>query len=386
MKTNLIVDYEMSKAFQYYFAMLGKIPLKYVEDSDIVDFFGFDWMHIGKEDLKNRELPYIESTFKIPEILSALTLFDEITLDTVDDEGASNNKDFLNEMGISLDSKIKRISKSDLEKTVEIFKSYRKEIIAAVNQDDCFRRLRYVANECPIFEMYVDNKMYLDAFEGKVKTPFGHLRKRIDSLIPDFGRMRGWWDPEEYAYEAYMDKVFLHIYEVVSSKNSCSLSKRFLVPNSAESVSIKELAKDNRSINECMAEFTFNKGVMLIPQPQTLQDVIELRRDPDMQSFRSVYSQWVSYLENGDMDTFRKMKEDVLKARNALDKLTKFKKVDGNILSRALFMIGGEIPILAEILSVYGFVQASVVDSIEAKNRWCCLPGLKSTSNLFVQK
>jgi hypothetical protein len=178
----------------------------------------------------------------------------------------------------------------------------------------------------------------------------------------------------------------MHIYNSLSLKEGYSLSDRFDIPNEGHSLSVEDIKKSCDKINVCMALLEFGGEDMMIPKAETLEDVIELRKDPRMISFRQEYAQWVSYLREGDVVATYKMWKDVIKAKKEIDKITKFKKIDGNILTRGLFMIGSEIPVLAEILNGYAFVSGIVVDGLEKKYRWCNLPGLTRTNDYFKNK
>ncbi len=377
MKTQLIFDYENSKAFQYYFYMLGELKLtEDIEDDEIISYFGFNNEIVTIGDLVTKYKKQLEQRLGILNMLTSLVLFDDIRLLPCNDDvylgnkGARIHSDFEYErIGIFYNTKPIKKSQKVINKALDLLKIYKKDIISAINDDDSFMRLRYVSPDCPVFETYIENEMYLDALEQNDRKP---LKKFFDSINPlsgleNFSRMRDFWDAERLTYESYIDKAFLHIYNVLSSKTGYSLSNRFHIPSSGHSIDIDNLNKSNESINLYIAEMKFNEGTFMIPQPESFEGVADLRKDPRIISFREVYAQWIKYLQDEDEIAARKIWNDVLKAKESLDKINSYKKIDENILTRCLLMIGGEIPILSEMLSGYGFVTATAIDKIEKK-------------------
>lgn len=395
MKTQLILDYQNSKAFQYYLYLLGKLKFdEDVSDADLVCFFGFDDRSVSKDYLLDEAHPYIARNIGYENLLMELTLFDEIRIMPCEDSYSSKHKAVLidgkelQDMGITYKKRFSRPSDELIKETIKLFKMYRSDIIRAVNMDDSFRRLGYVAEECHIFEMYIENKMYIDALEEYSPKTFGqHINDFLDSIgIPDFSgisRMRDWWDAESFHYELYLDKVFLHIYDVLSSKNAYSFSNTFRIPSSGHGVTKIDWKKYNDSIDTCVAQLHYNKGAFMLPQPETIQDVIYLRNEPNMISFRKVYSQWIAAIQKGDMVATEKIWNDVLDAKSAIDKINKFKKVNDNSLVRTLLTTAGLVPYLSYVISAYGFISATIVNHIEKKYRWCNVAGLSEDYDYY---
>lgn len=394
MKTKLIFDYDSSKRLQYYLYAKGEIiPKEDIDDSKIVHYFGYDRHSVSMDDLKGGALDRIKGVYGIDTMLASLCMFDEIQIsscngdaymnfdgDLLDGEGKFQN------IGVSYENKYKKPQEKLIQESIDVLRAHRSNIIDAINRDDCFMHLRYVAEECGVFEMYIENKMYIDALDRYRKHSIKDFFDRLDPLsgLRNLNRMRDFWDEERYVYEKYLDECFLHIYNVMSTKNGYALSSCFNFPTQGDLVHFNEGLSNHEQVSY-MAKLNFNKKILPIPQPSTLREVEDFRRNPDWISFREVYAQWISYLQDGDINAFAKMKNDVIKAHQAMDKLDKYKKADGNILTRMLFLLGGEIPYVSEILSIYGFITATKVDAIERKNRWCNIPVFQKNMDLLVR-
>lgn len=108
----------------------------------------------------------------------------------------------------------------------------------------------------------------------------------------------------------------------------------------------------------------------IIPMPQTIQDVLEMRRSPYIKSFRKVMSEWNSYIDNNDYVAAQKMKNDIKKANDSLEKIGKFKRIYNSAITRTLICVGGFIPILSQILNILTWSQPYITNKFEEKHNW----------------
>lgn len=102
------------------------------------------------------------------------------------------------------------------------------------------------------------------------------------------------------------------------------------------------------------------------PLPTNMTDVLYLRRQPEIVSFREVFFHWIDCIANGDYDIATKIKKDVVSANQALEKYRDFEKKKTNLFYCTIDAILGQIPYLSNFLS---FVSPySLRKTLKAKN------------------
>lgn len=87
------------------------------------------------------------------------------------------------------------------------------------------------------------------------------------------------------------------------------------------------------------------------PIPQNMVDVLYLRKQPSIISFRDVFFHWVDCISNGEYDIASKIKKDVLSANKALEKYRDFEKKKTSLFRCTIDAIVGQIPYLSNFLS-----------------------------------
>jgi hypothetical protein len=103
--------------------------------------------------------------------------------------------------------------------------------------------------------------------------------------------------------------------------------------------------------------------INILPMPQTLDDVIELRKSPYIKSFRAVMSEWSHYIERGEFALASKVKNDAIRANRNLERLKKYKKFSTSPYTRAgTFIIA--IAISTVMLGTEGMILSPVMDVI----------------------
>lgn len=110
--------------------------------------------------------------------------------------------------------------------------------------------------------------------------------------------------------------------------------------------------------------------INVLPMPQTLDEVIEMRKSPYLKSFRNVSNEWFSYIESGDINLALKIKNDIVKSNKMLAKLDRYKVFTTSPYYRVFNLIGGAIPILSTIMGVYSFLEPYAIESIQDKYGW----------------
>ncbi|MCL2691315.1 MAG: hypothetical protein FWE56_03545 [Candidatus Bathyarchaeota archaeon] len=86
------------------------------------------------------------------------------------------------------------------------------------------------------------------------------------------------------------------------------------------------------------------------PIPESIRDVLYLRKQPEIISFREVFFDWLTCLQEGDYDIANKIKCDVVKANEALAKYKKWEKRKTNMLYCTLDAVVGLIPYISTVV------------------------------------
>ena len=86
------------------------------------------------------------------------------------------------------------------------------------------------------------------------------------------------------------------------------------------------------------------------PIPNSIEDVIFLRNQPAIVSFREVFFTWIEYIKKGKYDLALKIKKDVLTANNHLAKYNKWEKQSKNLFFCAISAVLGQIPYLSNLV------------------------------------
>jgi hypothetical protein len=109
------------------------------------------------------------------------------------------------------------------------------------------------------------------------------------------------------------------------------------------------------------------------PMPQNVTDVLFLRKQPAVISFREVFFNWVNCIANGELDIAKKIKKDVIIANNALEKYRNFEKKKKNLFYCTIDALAGQIPYLSNILSAVSPYSLRKALKSKDQNSWVTL-------------
>lgn len=113
--------------------------------------------------------------------------------------------------------------------------------------------------------------------------------------------------------------------------------------------------------------------VNVLPMPQSIEEVIKMRKSPYIKSFRSVMQEWSHYVNQGEYLLAEKIRKDLVKANTQLEKLERYKRFSISPYVRIFNLIGGQIPVLGSILGVISFIEPTITNHIQNKNGWVLL-------------
>lgn len=124
----------------------------------------------------------------------------------------------------------------------------------------------------------------------------------------------------------------------------------------------------------CTIKTQLPDEINIIPRPQNMEEVIKFRKSAELNSFRQIIQEWFKYIDEGDMLLAEKIKSDAIKANQALTKLERYQKCLHSPYFRVFNLVGGMIPGLSTILTIYGFISSFVEDGIQRDNEWVLMP------------
>lgn len=110
--------------------------------------------------------------------------------------------------------------------------------------------------------------------------------------------------------------------------------------------------------------------LLYVPNPRSLSDVIKMRNHTSMRRLRSVMSEWVLHLQEGEHVLEKKARADVRKANKELKALHRWRQYKTSPLNFWLNSIGGHIPILSNIVTAVFMVSGLLEPYVERKNSW----------------
>lgn len=231
------------------------------------------------------------------------------------------------------------------------------------------------------FELYFENKAYKNVYEDTVTSRLNRIINPFSAIKEYAYPSRDPWDAAEYHGFNYLDAYFLAISNALCESNSTFYSSVISAPdmNRINPIACKEL-------DHYIVHADFSKGLSIVPKAENFRDIIELRADPNLRSFREVFSVWVDYFVRGDIDSFKKIKQDVVNANENLCKLKKYERVTNSPLYNILsVLIGGNLPILSNILGGLGVLSSFAAPKIELYNRWINLPAFRGDMARFYR-
>lgn len=109
------------------------------------------------------------------------------------------------------------------------------------------------------------------------------------------------------------------------------------------------------------------------PMPQNMMDVLFLRRQPAIKSFREVFFHWVDCIANGELNIAAKIKKDVISANNALEKYRDFERKKTNLFYCTIDAIAGQIPYLSTFLGAVSPYSLRKTLKSKNENSWVTL-------------
>ena len=364
-KQTLYMDYSSSKALQvflYYLINNGKVP-----DEDYFYLFGNDRQLLDK-DRTTRLHQHYRGFYKM---LSLLTLYDEIVIVPIKhhdiiDEG------LLSELGIYYKKKGSKINKIfskkhinniDWDQIKDIMYKYKAAVLNDYSQEETYWDYwtQYKFKISDSFKWYFDH----DYHTPNSNNFWGHSPQHILKT--------GEWD-----FVDYLDGTINGLTKSLLDQNGVFYSGLF-----TDSIGKQIEFSDLDKIDDCILALDLSGGIGVIPLPETIQEVIQWRNNADMRSFRSVFSNWMYILRNGDIELANKIQLDVKQANEKLDHIGKHEKINKNVFFAFIKLLSSQIPPIGTMTGICDFITPYVIDYRITENSWVNLPAFNSNHRLF---
>lgn len=110
-----------------------------------------------------------------------------------------------------------------------------------------------------------------------------------------------------------------------------------------------------------------------LPIPSTVSEAIELRKRPEIASFRKIFFEWCKAIKQCDIDMAIRIKNDVNRAQKELDKYYKWESSKIKLFSCIIDAIVGQIPYLSNIVGGISPFQTRNILRKKAENSWVLL-------------
>ena len=263
------------------------------------------------------------------------------------------------------------------EEAASLVRANKKEILSDFGQEKSFYDywLNYDFDLADSFDYYLERNYHLSLLPS-LKS-IDNLYAALDFSI--FGRgPQHLLKTGEYDFMDYLDSTFSSLAYSVHDRHGTFYSCVFSMDNRNQ-ITIKDLDK----IDGIVLAADFASGIGVIPHPETIEEVVKWRKYAEMKSFRSVFSDWVSTLRNGNIDLADKIKFDVRKANDQLLKLDKYEKLNKNVLVASVKTELSKIFGIDALIMTSDFLTPYATDYIQRENNWVLLPAFNSNYPLF---
>jgi hypothetical protein len=122
-----------------------------------------------------------------------------------------------------------------------------------------------------------------------------------------------------------------------------------------------------------IAKTQLTDEIIILPEPRTLEEAVEMRNLREMERFREVLSAWCDSLRRGKSTLEKKLRSDVRKANTELRRIKRWRKYKRSPLNFWLSAIGGHIALFSNIITIVQTVGGLYSRWSEHKNNWILL-------------
>lgn len=119
-----------------------------------------------------------------------------------------------------------------------------------------------------------------------------------------------------------------------------------------------------------MARTKFTDEILILPDPIDIPEAVKMRKAKCMKRFRSIMAEWYDAILEGENIAEEKIRTDIGKANRELKKLVRWRSFNKSPINFWINAIGGQIPILSNILSLVSSAGKGYDWLIEKRHNW----------------
>lgn len=353
----------------------------------------FDRLCLGRASLNNWEILMIREG-----------MIDRIS-DTIDDRDVSN--EILNAKGIKVWDKrfllfsmilfdkidSSRLSKYDLSKLIDLgiieehamivedCLDYRSDPFDALTEDTYdtdsqFRYLNEVSKEIMLINKNkiiteIGKKIHLDGLSYFQPTI---LKEKYDEWIIDcelWGSKDWATMPNKEELGDFKEGIMSGLYQSIVNG---SVYYDGVISNKKVNLDFDKYDLNNipESISQIIS-LDLSPELYSLPIPSNINEVIQLRKRPEIISFRKIFFEWCNFLKNGDLEMASKVKQDINKAQIELEKYYKWESSKVKTFSCLIDAFIGQIPKISNIVSAVSPFSSKKMFEMRRNNSWILL-------------
>lgn len=198
------------------------------------------------------------------------------------------------------------------------------------------------------------------------------LREKYDEWVTDCELYReNFWGPNREQLGDFKQGIIVGLYQ--SIKNG-SVYYDGAITSKNRLFNIPEINNYKKSeyISQIIS-LDLSPELYSFPIPDNMNEVIQLRKRPEIVSFRKVFFEWCGLLRNGDFDLACKVKQDIRKSQNELDKYYKWENSKVKLFSCLIDATIGQIPYISNIVSAVSPFSTRKMLEKRIDNSWILL-------------
>ncbi len=120
-------------------------------------------------------------------------------------------------------------------------------------------------------------------------------------------------------------------------------------------------------------KINFSEEIVVLPDPNNLDDVLRMRENKDLKRFRKVMTGWMDAANEGNETMMKKIQKDIGKANKELKSLKKIAVFKESPLCFWINSIGGHIPYISNVITLLNTFEGIYNYTIHKKDDWLLL-------------
>jgi len=120
-------------------------------------------------------------------------------------------------------------------------------------------------------------------------------------------------------------------------------------------------------------KINFHEDIVVLPDPNNLDDILRMRENKDLIRFRKVMSNWMDAANEGNEAMMKRIQKDIGKANKELKSLKKITVFKESPLCFWINSIGGHIPYLSNVITLVNTFEGIYNYTVHKKDDWLLL-------------